>query len=153
MSFFLIKLHLPLVSCINLHQFLNGSLWKKLTQKLTFSSEQKQSTSSIFENFEKMLDFERLYYLNHLIYSKDSVERFCRKIMSISFFGTLSDLLLRHKQLKIKSWTSVIRLLKAHLCPCSNEGVFGYILIIFYCDAQQRENEPQWYSFIDMVQH
>ena len=42
MSFFLIlkvlysKLHLPLVSCKNLHQFLNGSLLKKTDPKIDF---------------------------------------------------------------------------------------------------------------------
>ena len=54
---------------------------------MVFHCQQNLPIFSIFEHFEKTLDFERLYYRNHLTHM--SLWGISRKILSISFIWYL----------------------------------------------------------------
>ena len=48
---------------------------KKEAQKLSFNTEQNKAISSVFDNFEKMLDFESWWYHpNHLTYTYSNIQ-------------------------------------------------------------------------------
>ena len=77
-----IKGHWELVSCY-LNWSKNGSFLKKVSQKQGFHRLLNMPIFSIFEHFEKLLDFERLRQPNHMTYSEP--QGISGKIRSISF--------------------------------------------------------------------
>ena len=74
---------MALISCNYLNWSLNGSIFKKVSKMIVFHWQQSLPIFSIFEHFEKTLDFERLYYPNHLTHM--SSWGISKKILSISF--------------------------------------------------------------------